>query len=169
VDLKKPSRAGTRPTPLAAVASMLALAACWSSAAYSRTPNDADCDEVAKSLQSLDAASETLTLTRVDHVPIPADSSRLAAEPAAASGDHATPLLDLTPRAADALRDIFEATRETEVAQTATPEASSSPIAETEELPDISELPDNVSPVTTPGDEDIDLPLLQRQMYRIDI
>jgi hypothetical protein len=67
------------------------------------------------------------------------------------------------------LRDIFEATRETEVAQTATPEASSSPIAETEELPDISELPDNVSPVTTPGDEDIDLPLLQRQMYRIDI
>ena len=50
-------------------------------------------------------------------------------------------------------------------------EVSESPlssIADTEELPDISELPDNVTPVA-PINAESDLPLLQRQMFRTDI
>ena len=83
------------------------------------------------------------------------------------SGDSATPLLYLTPRVNNALRDIFANGPELDIAadQSRFP---SSPIAETEDPADMSELTEDALP-TIEVKEEIDLPLLQRQMYRTDI
>lgn len=168
MDLKNRSReSNCRGHSVAAIAT-LALCAAWSTSAHSRTPTDADCGKAARDLKSLDVPAESLALTQVDHVPIPSASITLTKPDAeSVAGEKATPLLDLTPRAESALRDIFDADRKSD-ARPMPPAVSSSPIAETEELPDVSELPDNVAPVA-PLNQEIELPLLQRRMYRTDI
>lgn len=168
MDLKNASREGNKRGRVTALAATLALTVCWSISAHSRTPTEVDCDKFARSMQSLEVPTRSLALTQVDHVPISSESVDFTtADTIATSAEQATPLLDLTPRAEDALRDIFEAGRDVELRKSAL-EMPSSPIAETEELPDISELPDNATPAA-PISDDIDLPLLQRQMYRTDI
>jgi hypothetical protein len=132
-----------------------------------RTQAEADCNEVARDLQRLEAPTEPLAITRVDHVTIEPNAADLASsEPEEIEDDTATPLLKLAPRVSNALRDIFdEQDRVTE----ASLEFQASPLAESEEIPDISELPVENSPESQNEDE-IELPsLLQRQMYRIDI
>ena len=161
---KNPSREGQLTRNVSIVAITAALALGFSSAAHSRTQNDVDC--FTKANESL---PETLTISPIDHMPIPnvTTVSAPAAADVAEEEDASAPLLDLTPRAESTLRDVFEAVDYVEPAE-AVSELPLSPIAETEELPDVSELPDNVTPVA-PIDSDIDLPMLQRQMFRTDI
>ncbi len=168
MDVKYPSRDSNKRMRFAAVAATIALTTCWSSGAYSRTQSDVDCAEVARNLQSLEIPVKSLSLETVDHVPMTTEAAAFdAGEPDITAADSAAPLLDLTPRAESALRDIFDDSRQAWEADTAV-ELSSSPIAETEDIPDISELPKKAVQESQ-IDEDSDLPLLQRQMYRTDI
>ena len=153
---------------------VMALSACWSANANARTQTDADGDAVARGLQRLEPPLETLIVSTVDHVTVDTRQADLEAmsefelvsvEPT--SGDSAAPLLYLTPRVADALRDIFDSGEEVRAADKMI-DRSSSPIAETEEPADIAEVADEARPAPE-GEQEIDLPLLQQQMYRTDI
>jgi hypothetical protein len=161
VEYESPSSEGQLTRNAAVVAMAAALALGWSSAAQSRTQNDclSKVDEV---------LTESLHASPIDHMPIPS-APRVTAPDAESieESDVSAPLLDLTPRAASTLRDVFEAVDYVESTEPVS-ELPLSSIAETEELPDISELPDNETPVA-PINADIDLPLLQRQMFRTDI
>jgi len=146
---------------------VIALTAVWSSNALSRTQPAAECDEGTE-LQTLTAPVESLVLTRVDHVPTEQDVSDLKSiDIEKVSRDTGTPLLDLAPRVNDALRGIFDDNGENLVDGTSL-EISVAPIAESEDVPDLSELADDTAPDGA-SLEDSDLPLLERQMYRIDI
>lgn len=147
----------------ALLAASLALALFWSGSSQARTQPETDCTDVAKRLQSLETPADVLATTPIDHVPVLTDTPVLAETVDA--DEMPTPLISLAPRAESALRDIFDDAEAADVVPVVTP---SSPVAESEDLPDLSELPDNVAPVTT-GDDEIDLPMLQRRMFRIDI
>jgi hypothetical protein len=161
VDTTHPTRERSR----ALTAASLALALFWSGSSQARTQPEIDCADVAKQLQSLEIPAKSLAATPVDHVPVLTDAPVLAETVDA--DDMPTPLISLAPRAESALRDIFEDNDAT-AAEVVPAVAPSSPVAESEEIPDISELPDNVMPEAA-GDDDIDLPMLQRRMFRIDI
>lgn len=165
MDSKNPTKGSTWKV---AIGAAVVLAACWSTSAGARTQAESDCNEIARDLQKLEAPVEPLTITNVDHVTIAPNAADLAnSEPEASSGDEsATPLLKLTPRVNNALRDIFDERREAEETSLELP---TSPLAETEEIPDISELPDDSAPASQ-GEDEIELPsLLQRRMFRTDI
>jgi hypothetical protein len=163
VEYENPSREGQLTRNVAVLAMAAALALGWSSAAQSRTQNDVDCFANAE-----EKMAESLHVSPIDHMPIPSASKVTSPDAVPAEEtDASAPLLDLTPRAASTLRDVFEAVDYVESAEPVV-ESRLSSIAETEDLPDISELPDNSTPVA-PVDADIDLPLLQRQMFRTDI
>lgn len=150
---------------LAAIALTIALGAGWSAAAVGATNSDPDCDELARGLRSLDTPVQTLAANPVDHVTIDSgnrslDAADLATEPV----DSATPFLFLTPRVANVLRDIFGAHDQQYV-----PDANTDvPYAPVAEFEDVSESVDGSAPASN-AKEGTDLPLLQRQMYRIDI
>jgi len=147
---------------------MIAVSACWSASAIGRTQTGTECESVTRGLQSLEAPVDTLSIERVDHVTIENEGSTAdTVDIETVSGDTATPLLYLTPRVNNALRDIFVNGPELDTAgdQVKFP---SSPIAETEEAADMSELTEDALPAIEVK-EKIDLPLLQRQMYRTDI
>ena len=153
----------TRERSRALLAASLALALFWSGSSQARTQPEIDCADVAKRLQSLEAPTDVLATTPIDHVPVLIESPALAETVDA--DEMPTPLISLAPRAESALRDIFDDSETVDVVPAVAP---SSPVAESEDLPDISELPDNVTPATA-GDDEIDLPMLQRRMFRIDI
>ena len=163
MDLEKPTLSGTRKSAVA-LAATIALTALWSSNAFSRTQTDADCDSAVHGLKVLDAPAEILVLKNVDHVSIEADSSQLSnADIATMSSESATPVLFLTPRVASTLRDIFD-TGQDPRAQ----DIQSSPVAEAEESVVLPERADDAV-LESQGEDQVDLPLLQRQMYRTDI
>ena len=167
VDSRNPEKGHDRTGKLA-IAAMIAVTACWSASALGRTQTDADCENVALGLQSLEAPVETLSIERVDHVTIENESTASdTVDIQTVSGDSATPLLYLTPRVSNALRDIFATGPELDIASYQS-KFPSSPIAETEDPADMSELTEDSLP-TIEAEEKIDLPLLQRQMYRTDI
>jgi hypothetical protein len=153
VDSRNPEKGHDRTGKLA-IAAMIAVTACWSASALG--------------LQSLEAPVETLSIERVDHVTIQNESTASdTVDIQTISGDSATPLLYLTPRVSNALRDIFATGPELDIASYRS-KFPSSPIAETEDPADMSELTEDSLP-TIEAEENIDLPLLQRQMYRTDI
>lgn len=166
MDSKKPSGNEARVRRIA-LATVIALTAAWSSNALSRTQPAANCD-TGHDLQNLTAPVDTVILQRVDHVPIEQDGSDLQSmDIDRVSGDTSTPLLNLAPHVNETLQGIFEDDGSALLEET-TLEIQVSPVAESEEIPDLSELPDDgVADGTVV--EDSDLPLLERQMYRIDI
>jgi hypothetical protein len=173
VDSKNPGNRRKTTTGFALV-SVMALSACWSASASARTQTDKDCDAVARGLQRLEAPLETLIVSTVDHVTVDVSQADLEAvnefevvSIESISGDSAAPVLYLTPRVADALRDIFDSGQEVRAADKMI-DRSSSPIAETEEPADNAEVADEARPAPE-GQQEIYLPLLQRQMYRTDI
>lgn len=167
MDSRNPEKGHDRTGKLT-IATMIAVAACWSASALGRTQTDTDCENVARGLQSLEAPVDTLSIDRVDHVTIENESIAAATvDIQTVSGDSATPLLYLTPRVNNALRGIFANGPELDVAEDQG-RFPSSPIAETEEPADMSDLAEDALP-TMEAEEKIDLPLLHRQMYRTDI
>ena len=160
MEYENPAREGQLTRNVAVVALAAALTLGWSNAAQSRTQNDADC------LDTVEEITETLDISPIDHMPIPS-APVVSASEVTEEADASAPLLDLAPRAESTLRDVFEAVDYVETTEPVS-ELPMSPIADIEDLPDVSELPDNAAPVA-PVNADIDLPLLQRQMFRTDI
>ncbi len=163
MDSKKPVRAGTRASRTA-LAVAVTMTVCWSSGALGRTQPGPDCG-VGAGLEEIRAPAGTLVLTPVDHVPTETDTSELASvELDTATDDNVAPLLDLSPQINETSREIFDEGSDDSRAQ----ELTTSPIAESDEVKNLSELSDESTPVEATVEED-DLPLLRRQMYRIDI
>jgi len=166
VDIRTPENRRAQKVKIA-FATAIAVSVCWSASALGRTQSGADCDKLTQGLERLAAPAAQLTIEPVDHVTIDAGNfDTMAMEVQIDSDDTATPQLYLTPRVTDALRDIF-ATGPDLYPQDPAPELASSPLAETEDPADIAETADAI-PVTE-ADNEIALPLLQRQMYRTDI
>ncbi|MDH3439660.1 MAG: hypothetical protein OEM63_02825 [Gammaproteobacteria bacterium] len=166
MDSIKPSGNETRVRRTALVIG-IALAAAWSGTALSRTQPAADCG-AGSDLLNLSAPVETLVLDTVDHVPTEPDVLDLdSIDIKGVTSDSGAPTLNLAPRFNDTMHDIFDEDSAASVDDTSL-EIPVSPIAESEEIPDLSELPESGSAdgVST---EESDLPLLERQMYRIDI
>jgi hypothetical protein len=150
---------------LAGLAATLAMCAGWSASAFAAATTSVECDDMARDLKSLQIPVEALSVATVDHVsiePISSDIEFLDAE--SASNETAAPFLFLTPRVASVLRDIFDVSRDLE----ATSETPSSPVAESERIPDISELLDQTDPASA-ADGEIILPRFQQRMFRTDI
>jgi len=145
----------------------LAILGGWSGNALSATTCTSDCDTLTNNLQSPEVPVEALSVSPLDLTAKEVVTSGFdSLEGLALSGESAAPFLYLTPRVASVLQEIFEATRD-EVSQ---PELPSSPVAESEEWVDISELLEDTIPASRSQTEsESALPLLQRQMFRTDI
>jgi hypothetical protein len=137
--------------------SVLAAALMASAAVHAASNSALPCDQVGRDLQSLDVPVDGLAVDAVDHTPI--DPARL--DEALAATDSATPVLNLTPRVTNILRDIFGTTD-----QELTPETPSRPA--TSPLADIDEESDEAEPAEAEIDTS-DLPRFQRRMFRTDI
>lgn len=166
MDSNSPSGNETR-VRRAALVVIIALTAAWSSSALSRTQPATGCDG-RHDLQHLSAPMDALVLDTVDHVPTePSVSDLDSLDIETVARDPGTPLLTLAPNVNAAMRDIFE-TGNAAAADETSPEIPVSPVAESEEIPDLSELPETGTTDGVPEGES-DLPLLERRMYRIDI
>ncbi len=153
---------------LAAIAATLLLSAGWSAVAHGATNSVVRCNKEARELTSLNVSREALSADRVDLVTNESEPASLEAQSSA--NDANAPLLYLTPRVANLLRDVFQTTGD-EAPVTATDELPSSPLADSvnnrldeNDFPDKS---DDIPPAIS-VEEEI-LPRFQQQMYRKDI
>ena len=163
MDSKNPLKGSSRTTAL--TITLLAIAStAWSSAALARTQTESDCDRVARALHALDAPGDSLDIRSVDHVPIQSESAAL--DEADLEEEPATPLLRLAPRVSSALRHVFDDGEVISVDDTSL-EIGVSPVAERDEVADATDLV--TDDAAADSEQDDDLPLLQRRMYRTDI
>ena len=160
-------------TVLGTLASVVLMLASGSGA-LARTQSEAGCADLARHLAPLPHVSAALNVDDVDHAPLAPDSDSLPETDAVdvTTIDLSTPLLRLGPRVNSAMEDIFAesdlADSEAGIHIEAETSVPRSPLAESDEVPDATESPPE-SEVPTDAEDDIDLPLLQRQMYRTDI
>ena len=155
-----------------AIATIALLGACWSAQSIARTPTGLDCGHDHIDRNNLDSPFSALRAEPVDHVPIATEPpGREALDLDSETADATTPLLDLAPNVAKSYSEIFDdmaSSTETDTAVTAPTAAPLSPIAEADDDADkVDGQPD--ATLTYPVDDDIDLPLLQRRMFRTDI
>ena len=163
MEVSRPNSAKfTTGTGLVAVA--LLLVGTWSPQAFSASWSKSDCPESSDEIQP-EMTLDGLTLDPVDHSAIePTHTDIDEAAIAAATKEQVTPFLYLAPRVASVIKDVFgEAQDKAELE-----ERSSSPLAERDEVTPYPSSVDNNLPENTELDGS-SLPLLQRQMYRIDI
>lgn len=155
-------------TLLALTATATLMALC-SGTAFARTQSSPDCAGIAKQLDSLDIPPRVLAVDDVDLQANQQDSTAPldASTVDVTTMDLSTPYLRLGPRVSNALQDIFEKS-ETAAFEEESVDVTVSPVAETEDPAELSELPAK-SDTVADAEEEIDLPLLQRQMYRTDI
>lgn len=155
------------------VTGVLLLAMLWGSTALAATDSIVECDEIAKSLQSLEIASAD----SVEHLPDTdaTVSGALEAEPDV--NDVSSPILDLTPRVAAILRDVFgqdgdigdSQLLENPAVRFSEPTVTlpSSPIAGSANGPDLAESVDAERQVDI-AEQDRNVPRIRR-MFRTDI
>jgi hypothetical protein len=122
-------------------------------ASSSRDP----CDQVGRDLQSLEVPVYSLTVDMIDHVPI----DPVAISEQSADADPVAPVLHLTPRVTNILRDVFGPATEGLLPET-TEQPSSSPVAGSDAKSD------GVEPVQA-EEETSDSPRFRQQMLRTDI
>jgi len=154
---------------LLVLAATATLAASWSGAALGHTQPGSGFAGIAADLQSLDTPSRVLEVDDVDHQPAQRNDAAPPESRAVdvTTMDLATPELRLGPRVSNALQDIFGLGETSAFGENDT-DMTVSPVAETEEPAESTEL--TVEPdAATDAEGEIDLPLLQRQMYRTDI
>lgn len=117
------------------------------------------CELAGRDLKSLAVPADALTVDLVDHVPT--DPAAIDEQSAVADPDPVAPILYLTPRVTNILRDVFGMSAADLPAET--PEqTSSSPLADSDENSDAAE-PAEAAPETN------DLSRFQQQMFRTDI
>lgn len=146
---------------LSALAAALMLSATALAASNSVVP----CDQISRNLKSLEVPVEALTIDAVEHSP----TDRRAVDPNAIDAEsHLTdaevPILYLTPRVTNILRDVFGATTEDRPSDPSDmpKQPTYSPLADSEALAESIESADAVN-------ETRDLPHYQRHMFRKDI
>ncbi len=142
--------------------SALSAALMLSATALAASSTVVPCDQISRNLKSLEVPVDALTVNAVEHIP----TDRHAVDPNASGAashlpDAEAPILYLTPRVTNILRDVFGAATE-ELPAEIPKQPSSSPLADSEELADYTEPVDAVN-------ETNDLPHYQRQMFRKDI
>ena len=137
--------------------SVLAAALLMSATAHAASNSVVHCDQVSRELKSLEVPADALKADAVDHVPTDPD----AIEEQAAVTDSVAPILNLTPRVSNIIRDVFGTTSE-ELTEETSQLPATSPVADTDEKSDAVEAAD------AENDEN-DLPRSQRQMFRTDI
>lgn len=126
--------------------------------AVGATTTKADCGTFSKSVTQRENPVEALSINLVDHARIEKKDAAIdALEASAANSESAAPFLYLTPRVASVLQDIFDAAR-TDTVELIEQEVISSPVADVDKSVDAEAV-----------DGEVDLPLLQRQMFRTDI
>ena len=168
MDSQNPTKGQKRNGAAAAIAATALLTTFCSATAFATTLTDRG--GPARELESPDPPAVTLRASTVDHVAIRSDASTLESGELEAKSDDtaATPLLRLAPRVSSALRDVFDERLPAAVEESLA-DVPASPLAESEDIKDVAEpAPDNAAPASQP-DNEIDLPLLQRRMYRTDI
>ncbi len=137
--------------------SLLAAVLMASVTAHAASNSVVPCDQVGRDLKSLEVPVATLPVDLVDHMPIDPDSL----DEALVDSDSATPVLNLTPRVTNILRDVFGA-GDQDLTQETPSQPSSSPLADSVGDSDEAE----------PAEVEIDrsdLPQFQQQMLRKDI
>ncbi len=155
---------GFRAQPMRTITSglsVLAAALMANATAYAASGSLDLCDQADRNLKSLAVPVAALTVDVVDHVPTDA----AAIDDQSAVTDPAAPILYLTPRVTNILRDVFGTTTEQlplESADERPQQASSSPLAGSDEKSDAVEPADIVDKTST-------LPRFQQQMRRTDI
>jgi hypothetical protein len=92
------------------------------------------CDQVGRDLQSLEVPVDELTVDVVDH----ATTDAVTLDEQAADADPVAPILYLTPRVTNILRDVFGTTPE-ELPRAEPEQPSSSPVADSDEKSDTVE------------------------------
>ena len=136
---------------------VLAAALLLSATCHAATNAVIPCKQVGRNLQSLSVPVDKLKVDVVDHVPIDPDlldEETAVREPVA-------PVLKLGPRLTNILRDVFDSTAE-DLLQESSEQPSSSPLADSDQKKDLSEVSDEAV-------EETQLPRFQRQMLRTDI
>jgi hypothetical protein len=162
-----------RKIPVAATSWLTAVviaSAGWGASALGATTNKADCDAYSSPAEILESPLAALSINPVDHVTIDAENSAIdELETDQADRESAAPFLYLTPRVASVLRDIFDFARDDQSLDSeAEEDAVSSPLAEVED--DANGKINRYEALPQPAiEEEHDLPLLQRQMFRTDI
>jgi hypothetical protein len=137
--------------------SILAATLLVSATAHAASSTVVNCDQVSRDLKSLEVTADALQADAVDHTPTDPD----AIDEQAAVTDAVAPILDLTPRVTNIIRDVFGTTNE-EPVQESPQQPATSPVADTVENSDAVEADDAEN-------EKNDLPRFQRQMFRTDI
>ncbi len=141
--------------------SVLAAALMLNATAFAASGSLDPCDQAARNLKSLEVPVAALTVDVVDHVP----TDPAAIDDQSAVTDPAAPILYLTPRVTNILRDVFGTTTEQlplESADERPQQASSSPLADSVEKSDAVE-------AAEVEDETSAMSRFQQQMYRTDI
>ena len=141
--------------------SALAAALMLSAPAHAANSSVNPCDQVGRDLKSLEVPADALTVDVVDHAP----TDPGALDEQSDLTDSVAPILHLTPRVTNILRDVFGTAPEelAQVLPTEMPEQpSSSPVAGSDEKSD------DVEPADA-ADETSALPRFQQQMFRTDI
>ena len=136
--------------------SVLAATLMLSSTTHAATSAVIPCEQVGRDLKSLEVPVDALTVDKVDHVPT--DTAAFDAQSAVT--DAVVPILNLTPRITNILRDVFGTTEE--LSPDTPQQPSSSPLADSDENSDAAKPADA-------GIETSDLPQFRQQMYRTDI
>ena len=142
---------------------MLAAALMLSTAAHAASSAADPCDQVGRDLKSLELPVDALTVNVVDH--IPTDPAAINQQSAEFDADAVVPILDLTPRVTNILRDVFRTTTEAlpqELPGETPEQSSSSPVADSDENSDTVDPEDAANETNT-------LPRFQQQMFRTDI
>jgi hypothetical protein len=144
---------------------VLAATLLLSSASFAASPSIVPCDQVSRDLKSLEVPATALTVDRVDH----AHADPVAANPDSIDErtsvtDSVAPILYLTPRVTNIVRDVFGTTSEELPEQTALQRSTSpgAPMADADQKAEKTESSDVEN-------ETSDLPRFQQQMYRKDI
>jgi hypothetical protein len=141
--------------------SALAAVLMLSAPAHAASRFVVPCDQVGRELKSLALPVNALTVDVVDHTPTDPN----AIDEQSVITDSVAPVLYLTPRVANILRDVFGTTIEElpqELPDDRPAQPSSSPFADSDQKSDA------VEPADT-GNETSELPHFQKQMFRTDI
>ena len=142
--------------------SVLAAALLLSVTAHAASSSHSPCDQVGGDLKSLEVPVDALTVDVVDHTPEdPVTADPDALDEQTAITDAVAPVLYLTPRVTNILRDVFGTAAQVPP-QPAPEQPASSPVADSDGKA-LTEEP------AEKADETRDLPRFQRQMFRTDI
>jgi hypothetical protein len=136
--------------------------------ALAATGTHSPCATDARDLTSLDVPGTELTIRKIDHESGDADLSGLEPiDTAIEATDAGAPVLNLTPRVANILRDIFRTQNDAPANTDLGGTVPSSPVADSVDDADVPES-DKKLPSATGSDQGI-LPSFQQRMYRKDI